>query len=617
MQPVADAGVDQRVDGVLLEDAGADARLDVLPRAVLQDDGVDALQVQEPREEQTGRTGPDDAYLGAHGPSVTGGRRPEGTATFRSVEVAACGRARGRCRGRPPPAPAPAGGGPGGAAGRRRPSAATTTGPVRRSTWTGTASEAAPGDISSDVRAYRRRRTSASSRRSRPGSTTVLRVIRVRRAQRLLDDLVRRGGEQHLADAGRVQRQPAADLADDRHRLAPGDPLDVERAEPLAHGQVHGVADRRVHVEQEGRGHLAQLAAAPGRAGRGPRACGRSRSGRRCAGRARPSRPARRAAGAPWSAVCPTARRSRRGTAGATSRRTRRGCARAREVTERPGSRAATGHERTPLRLLSSGRPRLGSVRPRPYGPGMTGTTSASGLHLPRYLREDDAARTPVGFPDYRSTGLRAPLRTPVDLPHRLTEVTGPLLGEERVTAAGRRPDPAQRRRAVGPADPRPRPGARQRRPAGAGHPGRGLAGQRGRPLPARRRQLARAARPALRRAGPGRDRRRRPLRVHDDQARRLPVGQPPQRLAAGAHPLLAVRPGVHPAPGHPDVLPGRPAVRPGPDLQRRSRRRPGTARSAGSDRAHRGQLGAGLRVGHRAARHATRPRSRPTTTET
>ena len=44
VQPVADAGVDERVDGVLLEDAGADAGLDVVPRPVLQDDVVDALQ---------------------------------------------------------------------------------------------------------------------------------------------------------------------------------------------------------------------------------------------------------------------------------------------------------------------------------------------------------------------------------------------------------------------------------------------------------------------------------------------------------------------------------------------------------------------------------------------
>jgi protocatechuate 3,4-dioxygenase beta subunit len=66
----------------------------------------------------------------------------------------------------------------------------------------------------------------------------------------------------------------------------------------------------------------------------------------------------------------------------------------------------------------------------------MTGTTSASGLHLPRYLREAADLRTPVGHAGYKSTALRAPLRTPVDLPHRLTEITGPLLGESRVTAA-------------------------------------------------------------------------------------------------------------------------------------------------------------------------------------
>jgi protocatechuate 3,4-dioxygenase beta subunit len=66
----------------------------------------------------------------------------------------------------------------------------------------------------------------------------------------------------------------------------------------------------------------------------------------------------------------------------------------------------------------------------------MTGTTSASGLHLPQYLREAAELRTPIGHAGYKSTGLRAPLHAPVDLPHRLTEVTGPLLGEGRVTAA-------------------------------------------------------------------------------------------------------------------------------------------------------------------------------------
>ena len=73
----------------------------------------------------------------------------------------------------------------------------------------------------------------------------------------------------------------------------------------------------------------------------------------------------------------------------------------------------------------------------------MTGTTERppraeadSALILPRYLREPEESRTPVAFPDYRSTALRTPLRTPVDLPQRLTEVTGPVLGEDRITAA-------------------------------------------------------------------------------------------------------------------------------------------------------------------------------------
>jgi protocatechuate 3,4-dioxygenase beta subunit len=66
----------------------------------------------------------------------------------------------------------------------------------------------------------------------------------------------------------------------------------------------------------------------------------------------------------------------------------------------------------------------------------MTRTTSDRGLHLPRYVRTGADQRTPVGHPGYRSTAVRAPLRTPVDLPHRLTEVTGPLLGEGRVSAA-------------------------------------------------------------------------------------------------------------------------------------------------------------------------------------
>jgi protocatechuate 3,4-dioxygenase beta subunit len=40
----------------------------------------------------------------------------------------------------------------------------------------------------------------------------------------------------------------------------------------------------------------------------------------------------------------------------------------------------------------------------------------------------------PLDFPEYRGTRLRAPRQLLVPLPHRLTEMTGPLLGEGMVT---------------------------------------------------------------------------------------------------------------------------------------------------------------------------------------
>jgi protocatechuate 3,4-dioxygenase beta subunit len=49
------------------------------------------------------------------------------------------------------------------------------------------------------------------------------------------------------------------------------------------------------------------------------------------------------------------------------------------------------------------------------------------------YRREAPGTHPPLDYPDYRSTALRFPRRPPVPLPHRLTEVTGPLLGERRV----------------------------------------------------------------------------------------------------------------------------------------------------------------------------------------
>lgn len=58
-----------------------------------------------------------------------------------------------------------------------------------------------------------------------------------------------------------------------------------------------------------------------------------------------------------------------------------------------------------------------------------------TGLALPAYERPA-GVHPPLDYAGYRSTVLRAPARPLVVVPQRLTEVTGPLLGAGRVTAA-------------------------------------------------------------------------------------------------------------------------------------------------------------------------------------
>ena len=62
---LARAGRDEEVDDRLLEDAGADACLDVLAAPILQDHRVDALQVQEVSERESRWACTDDPYSGA------------------------------------------------------------------------------------------------------------------------------------------------------------------------------------------------------------------------------------------------------------------------------------------------------------------------------------------------------------------------------------------------------------------------------------------------------------------------------------------------------------------------------------------------------------------------
>jgi protocatechuate 3,4-dioxygenase beta subunit len=62
-------------------------------------------------------------------------------------------------------------------------------------------------------------------------------------------------------------------------------------------------------------------------------------------------------------------------------------------------------------------------------------TPPASPAQPAGYRPVADGAQPPLVHPDYRSTVLRGPQRPPLLLPHMLTELTGPLLGEGRVTA--------------------------------------------------------------------------------------------------------------------------------------------------------------------------------------
>jgi protocatechuate 3,4-dioxygenase beta subunit len=59
-------------------------------------------------------------------------------------------------------------------------------------------------------------------------------------------------------------------------------------------------------------------------------------------------------------------------------------------------------------------------------------TETTNHLLLPRYPLVE-GVHPPLDSPGYRSTALRHPVQPLVLLPQRLTEVTGPLLGEERV----------------------------------------------------------------------------------------------------------------------------------------------------------------------------------------
>ena len=172
------------------------------------------------------------------------------------------------------------------------------------------------------------------------------------------------------------------------------------------------------------------------------------------------------------------------------------------------------------------------------------------------YRRPYFATQPEYLYPGYRSTVKRAPTRPLVLLPHTLSEVTGPVFGYDDV-----KPTDSDVTR------------PRREQPAGRTRIDRDVAGQCSGTLSPRDRRSRRTARSEFHRRRPRPDRRRGPLPVRNDQAWRVSLAQPLQRVAARASAFLAVRAGAGAAPGDADVFPRRSTARTRSHVQQRARR--------------------------------------------
>ena len=170
--------------------------------------------------------------------------------------------------------------------------------------------------------------------------------------------------------------------------------------------------------------------------------------------------------------------------------------------------------------------------------------------------------------PGYRSTIKRSPQKPLIPMRHTLTELTGPVYGHETVRendhdlTIQHKGEPLGERIIV------------------HGH----VLDEDGRGVPNALVELWQANAcgryvhvvdqhpapldPNFTGAGPRAIGRPRLLQIHHRQARRLSLGQSSQRLAAGPHPFLGVRPRLHLAAGDADVFSGRSLVRVRSDLQ-------------------------------------------------
>ena len=76
LQPVADTGLDQHIDGALLQNAGANSLLHVFAASRLEDDALDAAETKDPSQQGSRGAGPNDCYGNVHNGTSLPGRRP-------------------------------------------------------------------------------------------------------------------------------------------------------------------------------------------------------------------------------------------------------------------------------------------------------------------------------------------------------------------------------------------------------------------------------------------------------------------------------------------------------------------------------------------------------------
>src|SRR5207245_8752655 len=75
-ETLAHAGAFEKLHGTMFEHAGAHAMIDVVGASCIDDDRLDAFEMQQMREQQSCRSRADDAHLRAHWPSArTAARR--------------------------------------------------------------------------------------------------------------------------------------------------------------------------------------------------------------------------------------------------------------------------------------------------------------------------------------------------------------------------------------------------------------------------------------------------------------------------------------------------------------------------------------------------------------